>query len=269
MIIDFHTHVFPDKIASKTIDLLAAKAGISPFSDGTIKGLLSELERAEVDIAVTLPVLTDPAQFDSVNRFSAEINRTFAGLPRRLISFGGIHPACEDIDEKMSFLRENGFLGVKIHPDYQGTFINDERYVRILESAKKYDLIVVTHAGVDVGYRDMPVRCTPDRVLDLIHKVPHGKFILAHYGANELWDEVEEKLCGENVYFDTAYILRYIGEDAFKRILQKHGEDQILFASDSPWSNIKGDVELLRSFSLPERTEKKIFCENAKRLLGI
>ena len=76
-------------------------------------------------------------------------------------------------------------------------------------------------------------------------------------------------LCGKNVYFDTAYILRFIGEDRFKRILEKHGEDKILFASDSPWSDIKGDVEILKSFSLNKNTEKKLFCENAKKLLGI
>ena len=30
-VIDFHTHIFPDKIAKKTIDLLSAKADIPPF----------------------------------------------------------------------------------------------------------------------------------------------------------------------------------------------------------------------------------------------
>ena len=266
MIIDFHTHIFPDKIAKKTIDLLAEKGGVPPFSDGTVDQLLRQMEEAGVDVSITLPVLTMPSQFESVNGFAAEVNRAFKG---RLISFAGIHPKCEDIDDKMKFIKKSGFRGVKIHPDYQETFITDEGYLRIMECAKEYDLIVITHAGTDAGYRGLPVKCPPKLALELIRKVRHSKFVLAHYGANEMFSEVLETLCGEDVYFDTAYILRFIGEETFKEILQKHGEDRILFATDSPWSDIKKDINIIRSFGLNKNTEEKLFCENARRLLGI
>lgn len=269
MIIDFHSHIFPDKIAGKTIELLSQKGGIPAFSDGTVDGLVEKMNEAGVDVSVTLPVLTSPSQFDSVNRFAAEVNLRFADKKRRLISFAGIHPACEDIDKKMAFIKESGFLGVKVHPDYQSTFIDDLGYVRIMEAARDNDLIVVTHSGVDCGFLGLPVRCTPDRALNLIRRVPYGKFVLAHYGANEMHDEVLEKLCGEDVYFDTAYILRFVGKEMFEKILAKHGEDKILFATDSPWSSVKGDVEILKSFSLAKETEEKIFSGNARRLLGL
>ena len=269
MIIDFHTHVFPDRIARKTIDHLSKKGGIPPFSDGSVAGLLGEMEKADTDLAVTLPVLTSPAQFDSVNRFAAELNTRFADKERRLISFGGIHPACEDIEGKMKFLRESGFVGVKIHPDYQEAFITDEGYIRILQCAKEYDMIVLTHAGVDVAYNNKPVRCTPALTKELIRRVPHSKLVLAHYGASELFDEVLDTLCGEDVYFDTAYILRFITPSLFEKILARHGADRILFASDSPWSSIAADADILRSFSLGSETEEKIFYKNAKKLLGI
>lgn len=268
MIIDFHTHIFPDKIAKKTIELLSEKGGIPPFSDGSVDGLLACMEDAGVDVSVTLPVLTNPASFESVNRFAAQVNDRFANQSRRLISFGAIHPACDNLDGKMAELKKQGFLGVKIHPDYQGTLINDEGYVRILQCAKEYDLIVVTHAGVDAAYPDT-VHCPPILVKELIAKAPHSKFVLAHCGGNQMQKEVLDLLCGEDVYFDTAYVLRFIGEETFKKILNKHGEDRILFATDSPWSSIKGDVEILKSFSLQKNTENKLFSQNAKRLLGI
>ena len=53
------------------------------------------------------------------------------------------------------------------------------------------------------------------------------------------------------------------------KILKKHGEDKILFGSDSPWSDIAADVNILRSFGLSKETEEKILCTNAKKLLGI
>lgn len=269
MIIDFHTHVFPDRIAEKTISMLSEKGGIPPFSDGSIDGLVNKMEISGVDIAITLPVLTRPAQFDSVNGFAAEINAAFADKSKRLISFAGIHPDCEDIEDKMAFIKKSGFLGVKIHPDYQGTFIDDEKYVKILECAKEQDLIVLTHAGADGAYRDMPTRCTPERALKLIRRVPYSKLVLAHLGANEMPLEVLKTLCGEDVYLDTAYVLRFTDEATFKAILASHGADRILFASDSPWSDIKGDVDIIRSFALDKDTEEKIFFKNAKNLLGI
>ncbi len=269
MIIDFHAHTFPDKIAQKTIDFLAAKANIPPFSDGSVAGLIKRIENAKIDLAVNLPVLTNPAQFESVNRFALSINANYAESGGKIVSFAGIHPYCEDVRGKMKWIKEQGFLGVKIHPDYQETFIDDEGYIKILQCAKEFDLIVTAHTGVDYGYPDFPVRCAPERAKRVIQRVGHSKFVLAHLGANEMTDEVYDILAGEDVYFDTAYILRFIGKEKFFKIVEKHGEDRILFATDSPWSDIAGDVEILKSFGLGKETEEKIFSGNARKLLGI
>ena len=268
MIIDFHTHIFPDAIAKRTMDRLTAMGSTAPFSDGTAAGLLSRMAEYGVDLSVNLPVLTAPRQFESTNRFAAESNAFFADKSRRILSFAGIHPACEELEKKMVWIKENGFLGVKIHPDYQATFITDERYVRILECARDLDLIVLTHAGVDGGLPDC-VHCPPSMVRELIRKVPHSKLVLAHYGGHLLAEEVLDTLCGEDVYFDTALAFQWIDEELFKKVLDRHGEDRVLFASDSPWSNVKKDLERLRSFSLGKETEEKILSSNARKLLGI
>lgn len=269
MIIDFHTHIFPDKIADKTIAFLSQKGGAIPFSDGTASGLVREMEEGEVDISIALPVVTSPTQFESINRFAKETNEIFKNKEKRIVSFGGIHPNCDNIEEKMKFIKECGFLGVKIHPDYQETYINDERYIKILESARELNLIVVTHSGVDMGYRDSTVKCTPKLVKEVLRRVPGVKLVLAHLGANEMPNEVYETLCGEDVYFDTAMILRYTDKETFEKILKKHGEDKILFATDSPWSGMKEDIEILKSFNLSKSTLDKIFFENAKKLLRL
>ena len=76
-------------------------------------------------------------------------------------------------------------------------------------------------------------------------------------------------LTGKDVYFDTAYILRYKNEKEFRKMVEKHGDDKILFATDSPWRSLKTDIEILKGFSLGEETEKRIFSENARALLKI
>ena len=269
MVIDFHTHVFPDKIAQKTIEALAGNSNNKPNTDGTIQGMLDAMSRAGADICVTLPVLTKPTQFESVLNFVTNINENYCNGTRRLISFAGMHPLCEDIRSKMNEIKSRGIKGIKIHPDYQSTFIDDENYKDILRVAKELDLIVVTHSGIDDGYAGQPVRCPPERVLEVIREVNHGKFVLGHYGAHKQWNEVLDLLAGENVYFDTAFTLHEISEKTFKDILYRHGDDKILFATDCPWRDIKEDLRILKSFNLGPETEEKILYKNAIKLLGI
>ena len=269
MIIDFHTHIFPEKIAKTTIDALASKGGNIPYTDGTIQGMLDAMARSNADICVTLPVLTKASQFESVTNFALSVNERFKNDKKRLISFGGMHPDCEDIDAKMCYLKSMGIKGVKIHPDYQGTYIDDNRYIEIIKCAKKYDMIVVTHSGVDDGYIGETVKCPPERVLKVIEQVNHDKLVLAHYGGHKQWEEVFKLLAGKNVYFDTAFTLHEIDEKLFKDILYKHGEDKILFATDCPWRDIKDDLDVFRSFNLEKRIVDKILYKNALKLLNL
>ena len=84
-----------------------------------------------------------------------------------------------------------------------------------------------------------------------------------------MYDDVLEHLCGEDLYFDTAFVLRSIGKDKFSSILERHGDDRILFASDSPWSDIKNDLGILRQYVDSDASFEKIKYENAKKLLNI
>ena len=67
MIIDFHTHVFPDRIAGRTLEALSSVSHIRPSADGTAGGLSRSMEAAGIDLCVNLPVLTHPKQADTVN----------------------------------------------------------------------------------------------------------------------------------------------------------------------------------------------------------
>ena len=268
MVIDFHTHVFPDKIAERTVSALSKNGGIPAHSDGTEDGLILKMAEAGVDISINLPVITRQEQLDSVNAFAHNLNQKSYTGPR-IISFAGIHPDTPCPQETILGIKEAGFLGIKIHPDYQGAFIDDARYVRILSAAKSAGLITVTHSGVDGAYIGQPVKCTPVRVLRLLDKIGgYEGLVLAHLGANEMLTDVLECLAGEDVYFDTAYSLRSAGRYGFMKLLEAHGEDKILFATDSPWQSPARELEFIRGLSLGS-AEEKILCENAKKLLNL
>ena len=178
MVIDFHTHIFPDAIAGKTIAALEARSGIRAATDGTLTGLINSMERSGVDVSVIQPVVTKPSQFDSINAFAKSINEKYAG---KLVSFGGIHPDCEDYRGKLRTIKEMGLPGIKIHPDYQGVMIDDVRYMNIIEYANELGLIIMTHAGIDIGLPE-PVHCPPDRMRKVLDKIRPEKMVLAHYG---------------------------------------------------------------------------------------
>ena len=78
MIIDFHTHIFPDEIAPKVVSRLASIIGMEPSIDGTVQGLRASMEKGGVNVSVILPVITAPHQFESVIRFGTYINETFS-----------------------------------------------------------------------------------------------------------------------------------------------------------------------------------------------
>lgn len=165
-------------------------------------------------------------------------------------------------------MKHMGFKGIKLHPDYQETFIDDIRYKRIISYASELDLIVSVHAGFDPGYPDC-IHCPPQKALDVIRDVQPQKLVLAHMGGFMMWDEVEAYLTGENIWMDTAAVFGHIPEEQFVRIVRAHGADRILFATDSPWGGQKEFAEYFRNLPLSDEEKEAIARGNARKLLGM
>ena len=62
MIIDFHTHTFPDKIAAATIRHLAGKSHSKPWTDGSVSALVRSMKDSGIDWSLNLPVATGAGQ---------------------------------------------------------------------------------------------------------------------------------------------------------------------------------------------------------------
>lgn len=262
MVIDFHTHMFPDKIADKTITFLAEVCQMPPQTDGTYTGLSESAKKGGVDLSIALPAMTKPSQFDSVNTFAA------AHQEGNVISFGGIHPATEHYREELRHIKELGLKGIKLHPDYQDTYFDDIRYERIIDRASELGLITVVHAGADPKCPD-DVHCTPQMARKVIDEVRPENLVLAHMGGLVMWDEVEKYLVGQDVYFDTGVVLDRMPQEQFIRMVRSHGADRILFGTDSPWADQKNFVTILNSMPLTSDEREAIFSGNAMKLLGL
>ena len=282
MIIDFHTHTFPEK---NSVDIIQKLGGIShtmPFTDGSVRGLIASMKEAEVDYSVNLPVMTSAGQVEKVN--GSLISQREQLLTDGVITFGGMHPDYENYQEELKRLKESGIPGIKIHPAYQNVDLDDIRVMRIIDCASELDLIVLTHAGIDIGLYDHNY-CSVEHILKIVDQIHPPKFVLAHMGNWDCWEDVERDLTGAPVWLDTAFAVGSITADLsqdtrpykeetlsdedFVRICRKHGMNKILFGTDSPWQEQKEYIERIRNTDLTPEEQELVFAENARKLLDI
>lgn len=282
MIIDFHTHTFPDKIAASAVEKLSVASHIRPFSDGTAEGLSDGARAAGIDLSIVLPVATSPKQVAHINDYAAKTNESTDETG--LFSFGCIHPDYPEWSEELERVKSLGLKGIKLHPVYQGVDIDDPRFSRILDKAGELGLIVVTHAGWDIGFPGVE-HCSPKMILSAIKQVGPVKLVLAHMGGWRQWDMVEELLTDQPIYFDTSFStgslsplddgyytpedLPMLDDTGFVRMVRAIGAERILFGTDSPWSSQISDIDRIRALPLTEDEKNSIFGGNAKKLLGI
>jgi len=264
MIIDIHAHVFPDEMAAKAIAELSVCIDFTyhPVSDGTVSGLLKNMDEWDIDISVLQPVVMKQSQFKKINEWTAGVRSD------RLMTFGGIYPYTDDYKRDIDFVVSLGHKGLKLHPEYQDFIVDDERMLRLYDYALSKGLILLFHAGVDTAFLP-PVKSTPRQFARIAESMRGGIIVATHLGGYEQWDDVEEYLCGKDVYMDTATGFEYFSKEQFLRITEKHGADRILFGSDAPWSNARDEIEVIKSLPLSEEDKGAILGGNAQRILSI
>ena len=264
MVIDFHTHAFPDTLAQRAIASVVKACGrqYEPCSDGTLSGLISNMDKFGVDISVVQPVITKPSQLETLNRWAKDIES------ERIISFGAVHPDTDDYKRDIDFICSLGFKGLKFHPEYQHFTLDDDKMLKIYDYAIHKGLILLFHAGFDPAFPP-PYHSNPKMFAEVYKKLGGGTIVAAHLGGQKQWDEVEEYICGTDIYIDTSMGFEYYSKEQFMRIVKSHGADKILFGSDSPWSKADYELECIRSLPLTDEERELILSGNARRLLGI
>ncbi len=263
MKIDFHTHVYPDRVAPGTVRAVCQRSGIDAYTDGTLEGLKRSMSAAGIDLSVVAAVATKPEQVASIQRWLTAIRQPGIEV------LAAMHPADPLSPGQMKILRREGFRGFKLHPDYQDFFVDDPHMYPLYEAVAAEGMFILFHAGMDRGL-PYPVHATPKRLAAVHKAVPELCIIAAHLGGEEAYEETAVHLLGQDLYLDTSFVLRKIPEIFRERFLKEHPADRLIFASDSPWTD---QGEELRFFlQLPFLTEsdkEKICYSNAARLLGL
>lgn len=263
MLIDIHTHAFPDRIAESAIVRLAhASGGLSPQTGGSVASLTEEMKKDGVTLSVVQSIATNPKQMHNVNDFSSEIN----GMDG-ILAFGSVHPDAPDALEEVERIHAMGLKGIKFHPDYQGFYADDIKMKPIYKKISSLGLITLFHAGYDYGFYP-PYRAMPDNILGAI-KWFDSPVIAAHWGGVGCGLEVIKKLAGMDIWFDLSFGYSHMPKGVAQMIADKHTPDRLIFGSDMPWHRPSWEKRLIESLDFSDEDKEKIYWKNAKKLLNL
>ena len=264
MIIDFHTHAFPDSLAKRALDLLITLSdGKFPlYSDATVSGLVAYMDECGIDKSVLQPIVTKEKQLVALNEWAASVQCD------RIISFGGIYPSSPDYKAAIDYVYSLGLRGLKLHPEYQDFMVDDPKILPVYDYALSRGMTLLFHAGYDPAFKP-PFRSSARQFAKVLDAMRGGTIVLAHMGGHDDWEESERCLCGRDVYFDTSMGFVYRPQEVFLRFVKNHGADRLLFGTDSPWSDAGTEIKLLRETPIADEQKELIFSGSAKQILGL
>ncbi len=269
MVIDIHTHAFPDRICARTIQILErnilthSHKEYKACGDGSVGGLAASGKAAGIDVSVIMPIATSPKQTEKINAFAAENCRR-----EGILSFGSLYPFDEDYERTLENIKELDLPGIKLHPEYQGFFVDCPEIRRIVKKCEELGLLVMLHSGDDHG-APPPIHCTPERLANLLDYVSGSNIIAAHMGGWNIWDDVERYIIGKPIYIDTSFSLHLLDGERAAKMIRNHGVRRVLEGSDWPWYSQAQSLAMVRALPLDEE-EKALICGgNSARILGL
>ncbi|GHU51299.1 amidohydrolase [Clostridia bacterium] len=254
MVIDFHAHIYPEKIAQKVTESIGDFYNLKVRGEGTARELLAN---EKTDRFVVHSVAQTPPQVAAVNDF---ISGAVKENPK-FIGFGSLHPDMENPEEEAERLISLGLKGVKLHPDFQNFNADDKKADKI------YDILsgrlpVLIHCG---DYRFE--RSHPRRVKNVIKKFPKLVVIGAHYGGWSQFDIALENLLEENCFLDVSSSIPFLGNKRAKELIGIYGAQRMLFGSDYPMWSPDSELERFLSLGLSSSDNDLILYKNALRIV--
>lgn len=252
-ICDAHTHIFPKKISEKAVSSIGDFYSL-PMSckNGISDELINCGSRIGVKHYLVCSTATVPHQVESINDFimnECKIHSEFVG-------FGTLHPDYDNIEKEVDRIISGGLKGVKIHPDFQEFYIDDDKAEKIYKAVEGR-LPILIHMG-DPRYD----YSRPKRLESVMKAFPKLDVFAAHLGGYERWNEAVDCLFGKNIYFDTSSSLEFLSPDYAKDIIRGFGSDNIFFGTDFPMWDHFGEIQRFMRLNLNDDENKKILGGN-------
>ena len=259
MIIDIHTHAWPEKVSRKARENLESAFKVKLVGDPTVTTLLKHMDKNGVSKSAVCAVASRPDQVLSINDW------VFSIRGKRLAVFASMHPDYRGWRKELKRISARAD-GIKFQPEFQDFYVDDKKAFPIYEEAQRLKIPLLFHCGMELS-GTMLVRSSPSRMAKLIRAFPKLKIIAGHFGGFLLWDEVEKHLLGKDIYMDTAFFLGQLPVSRVRAMFANHPKDRILFGTDFPLVDQKKDIDALKKLKLSKDLTERILYRNAEALL--
>ncbi len=261
-IIDAHAHIYPPKIAEKATEAIGEFYDIKMAMPAGIPERLLEIgKKAGISRFVVHSCATKAAQVRPINEFiKREIDEH-----KEFLGYMTLHQDLteEQVYDEVKWCLDNGFKGVKLHPDFQKFDIDDESVEKFYRAVGD-KLPILFHTG-DNRYE----YSKPYKLAKVAKKFKNVNFIGAHFGGYRCWDSLDVYEGLDNVYFDTSSSLPFIEKEFAEKLIKKFGAEKFFFGTDFPMWDASEEIERFNRLSLTEEDRENIFAKNIKNLLKI
>ena len=259
-IIDFHAHIYPDKISQKAVQSVGNFYTLTMECDGTVSTLLGNGKKCGIDGYVVHSVAVDGAHVETINNYisgECEKHSEFYG-------FGTMHAEYPDKIAELERIRSLGLRGVKIHPDTQMFNMDDPAMDEVYDYLSQYDMPIQIHCG-DYRY----TYSHPERLASVLDRFPKLTVIGAHFGGWSVWDLALEYLRDRNCYLDTSSSFMMLGLARAKELIRIYGAERIVFGTDYPMWNASDELDNIHKLGLRDEELELILYKNAQRILKL
>jgi predicted TIM-barrel fold metal-dependent hydrolase len=279
LIIDCHTHIFPDKIRENREAFCERDEGFSSIyreSRAKIVGaedLIASMDKAGVDRSVICGFSWSSSDLCALhNQYLLE---SASRYPDRLIAFITLPLSDAEYSEReLDRMIRAGARGVgeiaHYHHEMRSRDIDLMRPVLTWMEGQRIPLLL--HVNETIGHRYPGKGMTRlERFYELILSFPNLPILLAHWGGGfsfyELMPEVAKAM--KNVYYDTAASPFLYSKRIYAIVCEIVGPEKILFGTDFPLIPPQRYFQELAESGLAEEVRDKILGLNMARLLGL
>jgi predicted TIM-barrel fold metal-dependent hydrolase len=278
MIIDAHTHLFPDEVRKRRKKFSARDEGFQLLYGGEkarlagIQDLLETMDREKVDQSVVCGFpWKDPGLCREGNDHLLEVARKFPG---RILPF--ICPPLHSLiqaEKEMARCLSGGAKGIGELAFYNGgiTAQGVRRLLSLARSLQGTGVPVLLHTSEPVGH-EYPGKTprTLQGIYRFLRQDPGVDLILAHWGGGFFFYELmpEVARAARRVYYDTAASPFLYRPQVYSLAVRIVGPDRILWGSDFPLLPPARYFREMVEAGLSPRVRSKIQGGNAERLFA-
>jgi predicted TIM-barrel fold metal-dependent hydrolase len=257
MVVDFHAHIYPDKVAAKAVANISEFYKIPMGMAGTVDDLLESGRRGGIERFVVFSAAAIPERVGAINDYIASV----CGECPALTGFGTLHAGMGNPEMEIERIISLGLKGIKLHPDMQQFNIDDDRMMKIY-GLLEGRLPVVFHTG-DYRYS----YSHPARLATVLDKFPRLTAVAAHFGGWSLHDLALEYLKDRFCYFDVSSSLPFIGKKRSAELIKIYGAERFLFGSDYPMWDPASCLKEFLELDLFAAEQEMILYKNALKIL--